>query len=279
VNNKKIVVILIPMLLISILSGCLGGNKSTEDGTPPSHNSAPMPIINAPEMAYFGETIEFDASGSYDEDGTIETYTWFLGEDLPKEGITVTHTFMLPDDFEPKKCPYIYPVQLDVVDNNGSYSHCIDQITLFPAGYTFYLDSSKLTMEKPSPNQEKIKASYGIFKFHPLQELTYKLPDFVEIYPCTWNATIYIEKPRLTIISRVSLALYNETGEMIAKADSSFRLFNLWKEKTILIRGETVKPEEFKSIKLTVYGFSLRNKIGILYGGEKASQICFDFTT
>ena len=83
----------------------------------------------------------------------------------------------------------------------------------------------------------------------------------------------------MTIVSRVSLAFYNETGEMIAKADSSFKLFNLWKEKTILIRGETVKLEEFKSIKLTVYGFSLRNTIGILYGGGKASQICFDFTT
>lgn len=277
--NKKIVVVLIPVLLISILSGCLGGNKSIEDGTSPSRNSAPVPIINAPEIAYFGETIEFDASGSYDEDGTIETYTWFLGEDIPKEGVMVTHTFTPPDDFDPKKCPYIYPVQLDVVDNNGSYSHYIGQITLFPAGYTFYLDSSKLTMEKPSSNQEKIKASYGIFKFNPLQELTYKLPDFVEIYPCTWNATIHIEKPRLTIVSRVSLALYNKTGEIIAKADSSFKLFSLWKEKTILIGGEIVKLEEFKSIKLTVYGFSLRNKIGILYGGEKASQICFDFTT
>jgi hypothetical protein len=233
-------------------------------------------VITAPEKAYFGDSIIFDASKSYDPDGTIESYSWIFEDNETAEGKTVTHTFKLDINLH-TEYPIIYSIVLGVVDNNGSYKYNISGIELYPKEYTFYFDSGKLATEKPSSNKDTIKASFGKFKFNPIKELNYELSDFVEILPCTWNATIYLEKPRFTIVNRVLLTLYNETGEKIAESDFSFGLFDFWKEKTIKIQGSIDNPGEFKSIKLVIYGFSLRSKISILYGGEKASQICFNF--
>jgi hypothetical protein len=274
VNKGKIAVILIALLLILILSGCLVGNKQVEDNTSPSNNAAPVPVVTAPEKAYFGDAIVFDASKSHDPDGTIESYGWFFEDNKTADGVAVSYTYNFPNDFH-MEYPIIYSVVLSIVDNNGSWEYTAHEIMLYPKEYKFYLDSGKLTTEKPSSNTDKIRASFG--KFNLLQELTYNLPDFVEILPCTWNATIYVEKPRLTIVNRVLLTLYNETGEKITESDSSFRLFDFWKEKTMKIQGRIDNPDEFKSIKLVVYGFSIGKKVTILYGGEKASQICFNF--
>jgi len=267
-------VVLIVLLFIPIFSGCLGGNKQVEDNISPSNNDAPVPVVTAPEKAYFGDAIVFDASKSHDPDGNIESYGWLFDENEISEGVTVIHTYKFPNDFH-VKYPIIYSVILSVIDNNGSWEYTTHEIMLYPKEYTFYLDSGKLTTEKPSSHIDKIRASFG--KFNPLQELTYNLPDFVEILLCAWNATIYLEKPRLTIVNHVLLTLYNETGEKIAESDSSFRLFDFWKEKTIKLQGRIDDSNELKSIKLLVYGFSIGKKVNILYGGEKASNICFNF--
>ena len=276
VNKKKIAVILITLLLIPILAGCLGGNKQEDDNISTLNNVAPVPVLIAPEKAYFGDSIIFDASKSYDTDGTIESYAWIFDDNETAEEVTATHTYELQNDFR-TEYPIIYSIVLSVVDNNGSCEYTAHEIMLYPKEYTFYFDSGKLATEKPSSNKDTIKASFGKFKFNPIKELSYELSDFVEILPCTWNATIYLEKPRFTIVNRVLLTLYNETGEKISEAYSIFGLFDFWKEKTIKIQGSIDNPGEFKSIKLVAYGFSLRNKISILYGGEKASQICFNF--
>jgi len=81
-----------------------------------------------------------------------------------------------------------------------------------------------------------------------------------------------------SIVTRLSLSLYNIDGEKITEVVSNFKLFKLWKEKTIDLNGKIDNAVEFKSLKLAIYGFSLREKINILYGGEKASFICFNFT-
>ena len=274
VNKKKIAVILITLLLIPILAGCLGGNKQEDDNTSILNNVAPVPVITAPEKAYFGDPIIFDASKSYDPDGTVESYAWIFDDNETAGEVTATHTYELQNDFR-TEYPIFYSVVLSVVDNNGSCEYTAHEIMLYPKEYTFYFDSGKLATEKPASNKDTIKASFGKFKFNPIKELNYELSDFAEILPCTWNATIYLEKPRFTVVNRVLLTLYNETGEKIADSDSSFGFF--WKEKTIKIQGSIDTPGEFKSIKLVVYGFSLRNKISILYGDEKASQICFNF--
>ena len=86
------------------------------------------------------------------------------------------------------------------------------------------------------------------------------------------------KKESISLINRISLTLYNKTGRIITEGESNFKLFDFWEEKTVLINGRIIKPEEFKSIRIIVYGFSLKEKINILYGSETASNICFDFT-
>jgi hypothetical protein len=227
------------LVLPTLFSGCLEKDKQTGQYVSSSSNSAPTPIVNAPETAYFGEAIEFDGSGSYDSDGTIESYSW--------------------------------SVLLEIVDDNEAWEYVTHEIMVFPREYIFYFDRAGLTDEKPSSSKDMIKISFGNFKFNPLQELTYELSDYMSIQPCTWNATIHIMKPKFTLMNRISLTLYNKTGEKIAEEEVSLKLFDFWKEKNVSFTGKTIKSEEFKSIKLIVYGFSLQEKISITYG--------FDFTT
>jgi len=99
VNKKKIAVILITLLLIPILAGCLGGNKQEDDNISTLNNVAPVPVLIAPEKAYFGDSIIFDASKSYDTDGTIESYAWIFDDNETAEEVTATHTYELQNDF------------------------------------------------------------------------------------------------------------------------------------------------------------------------------------
>lgn len=72
------------------------------------------PVADFTESAstiYTGETIDFDASGSHDPDGTIVTYHWDFGDGNTGEGVTVSHTYV--DDGS-------YNVTLTVSDNEGA---------------------------------------------------------------------------------------------------------------------------------------------------------------
>ena len=74
------------------------------------------------------------------------------------------------------------------------------------------------------------------------------------------------------------IILYNNSGQEITKNEEDFGLNLLWNKKILQTNGLFHIKEEVKSIKLIVHGFSLWKNIGILYGGDNASQIYFDFT-
>jgi PKD repeat protein len=85
-------------------------------------------VIGKPPSALFtankyivtqAESISFDASGSYDEDGEILHYIWDMGDNSQNSGIAVTHTYTEIGN---------YPVTLTVRDNDfleGTYSRTI----------------------------------------------------------------------------------------------------------------------------------------------------------
>jgi len=272
---KKIVFIITIMLFVSLLSGCINWSGSQDDKKDQSQNLLPVPIIEAPEKAFFGDPIEFTAMGSYDPDGAIESYFWSFGDNKTANTPTVTHTYFFENNFD-IEYPLICSVILNVKDNNGSYDASLHLIMLYPKEYRFYLNQGKLSVEKPSSNKDTVKASFG--KITAPQELSYEFDYPIIIQKCSWNVTLYIQKPRFAFLRSISFALYDNNGSKISEDDTNFGLFDFWKEKTVLFNGEINKFEEFKSIKLVVYGFTLSKKINILYGGDTGSNICFDFT-
>ncbi|MFC2011101.1 PKD domain-containing protein [Chloroflexota bacterium] len=72
--------------------------------------------INDPPVASFtynsnGLTCNFDASDSYDADGSIVAYDWIFGDGNTGAGITITHTYASPGTYE---------VSLTVMDNDSA---------------------------------------------------------------------------------------------------------------------------------------------------------------
>jgi PKD repeat protein len=64
--------------------------------------------------------VAFDASASFDPDGTIQAYQWDFGDNTTSEGLKVMHAFNLSGS---------YPVTLTVFDNdglNGSVTHTVE---------------------------------------------------------------------------------------------------------------------------------------------------------
>ena len=70
----------------------------------------PIAISNGPYSGIVNQSIAFDASGSYDSDGTIQNYTWIFGDGTISYEKTTIHAY-----FEEGT----YIVTLLVVDNDG----------------------------------------------------------------------------------------------------------------------------------------------------------------
>jgi len=257
------------------LSGCIGKNDSNEKNLGLPNNMYPYGKINAPCQEYFGEIIQFDATGSYDPNGKIVSYSWDFGDSEFAEGAVVKHTYKFENNYT-INYPLIYSVNLFVKNNKGSISVTSHQIKLYPQKYVFYLNSNKLTTEEPLVGKDNIKCS-GLFNVVSHNFITYTLDKPVFIKKCNWNATLYLKKPLAMVANKIKISLFNSEGHEISEKEEMIGLISLWKEKKIDIKGVFDKEEEFKSIKISVYGFSIRNKLFILYGGEKSSCISFNF--
>ncbi|MCW3985053.1 MAG: PKD domain-containing protein, partial [Candidatus Bathyarchaeota archaeon] len=92
----------------------------TDDDGVSSSTSATKTVLNSPPVAFFtesaetaytSETITFNASGSYDSDGTIVSFFWDFGDGANATGIIVNHAYV--DDG-------VYTVILTVTDNDGA---------------------------------------------------------------------------------------------------------------------------------------------------------------
>jgi hypothetical protein len=275
-------------LIILAFSGCINEKEETAI-IEPSENADPIPIISTigtispkPDInestidayVYGEDEVTFDASGSYDPDGNITSFQWLLDEDnTNKSGPLVTHTYYFDDSID---FPNIVEIILSVEDNNGSIVYLTFYLGIIPKEYTFYLDAQLLTKYKPDSSSEKVKATFDLFR--PTQTLSYSLNRPVHLEKCEWNITIFLEKPLLSFVNKVTFKLNDENGDKIVEVNITMKLLEFWKEKTITISGTISEPKEFKSLEITIYGFSLRNQIAIMYGGEKASLLNFDFT-
>lgn len=276
--SKKTSMIMIFILLFSILTGCIDEKKPTEQKNNELINSPPMAIITAPEKAYFGDLIEFDASESYDEDGEIISYRWDFGDDQTLPGEIVEHSYKFQGEFN-IDYPIVFPVLLYILDDDKKLVVTQHYIMLYPREYNFYLGSGVLTTQEASISSDKTKASLGKFKSNPPGEVFYEFDQPIKIHPCSWDLVLFIEKTRFTFLNSVKLTFYNETYDEIISMEKPLGNLNVfWKEQKIIIDGEIDELTELNSLKLTFFGFSIGERVSILYGGESSSCICFNFT-
>ena len=285
-------ILFVLLLAISAFSGCISESNKSYSPVPSPENLEPITMISTTGtisskiylfndeeiygVAYEGDIITFDASESYDPDGEIISYEWIFYDNVNVDTAIVTHVFETADVFSFQGSASKYSIILEVEDNNHSYSSLEYIIGIIPKNYVFYFDSTTLRLDKPSANEDMIKATFG--RLRPVETLSYTLPGSVYLQKCRWDATIFLEKPVLSFVNKVVLTLYNSTGGIIAESNISFKLFEIKKEKEIVFSGIMNEHTDFMSAKISITGFSFRDKIHILFGGEKASSVCFDFT-
>jgi len=263
--NKKIILIVICLIIIfTSFSGCLNNPKSVKNNNL-TGNLPPIAKIIAPYEAYFEENIEFDASNSYDSDGKIISYFWDFGDGENIEGIKVSHSYKFENNFL-IIYPIIYPVTLLIKDNKGSSTAKTYQIKVYPKNYKFYLNINGLTTEKP------------IFSMDKINSIIYELDASIIIKKCNWIASLYLQKPLFLLIKKITITFYDYKGKEITYKEEIFGISLFWKEKLVSLDGQIKEEVEFKSLKLEIHSFLIKPKINILYGGEKASNICFDFS-
>lgn len=88
-------------------------------------NELPVAQLSVPASSAEGSLINFDASASFDSDGTIVKYYWdFQNDEICDDSTTVpTNSFVYVDDFSGE-------VKLTVVDNRGDSMSVIQPITI-----------------------------------------------------------------------------------------------------------------------------------------------------
>ncbi|MGD8395873.1 MAG: PKD domain-containing protein [Candidatus Eiseniibacteriota bacterium] len=105
------------------LENCCATNVNILPGQPPVCD------IGGPYGGLSGEPIAFDATGSYDPDGTIVSYLWDFDDGTTASGPTPTHTYS-PSHSQS------FHVDLCVTDNSGQQSCCSTWVPItVPGGW------------------------------------------------------------------------------------------------------------------------------------------------
>lgn len=90
-------------------------------------NVAPTAVIASADSVTATDTLEFDAGGSSDSDGTIATYAWDFGDGTSAQGAKVSHAFARSGR---------YDVTLTVTDNRGATATAMKTIAVANAAPT-----------------------------------------------------------------------------------------------------------------------------------------------
>ena len=117
------------VLLVTI--GCDAGGSGGEDVP----NEAPQAQFSyGPQTPTPGTEVTFDASGSSDEDGTVASYEWTIGE-ATKTGAEVRYTF--PESIENKYGGDArYEVTLTITDDEGATAETSKSVRVVPTSST-----------------------------------------------------------------------------------------------------------------------------------------------
>jgi PKD repeat protein len=98
------------------------GSTNSCQNTITIHDRPPIAQFSASSRTvYTNVNIQFDASASYDPDGTITTYSWNFGDGNTAIGVTTSHSYYSAS---------VYTVTLTVTDNYGSTGSSQTTITV-----------------------------------------------------------------------------------------------------------------------------------------------------
>jgi hypothetical protein len=265
--KKKFFPIVLLTVLTILLTGCFE-KKSSNDLYPIEFNTISMPVILAPEKAYFDDEIIFKISSIDD----AKSYVWDFDDGTTVQGKRVNHKFDFINDLN-IKYPLIYTVKLFMIDGGYIIGTTIHQIKLYPNKFILYLESGKLTTNKPAYSIEPLKKD----KISNMPQISYTLKEPILIPKCRWNASIYFNKPFLSIFTKFSICFLDKHQNIIAEKEKRIGLNTFWNEKMINLQGDINEKFELSSLKISVSSLSLLNDIKIVYGDEKTSKITFNF--
>jgi len=118
--------------------------------TPPD-NEPPVVDSGGPYYGKINETIEFDASGCYDPDGTIDFYRWNFGDGTSEILEKVTdHKYLNAMKYE---------VTLTVIDNDGSAASAVTYAYISQGDTTNHPPTANIDVKKQWYVGEKIQFS------------------------------------------------------------------------------------------------------------------------
>jgi len=152
-------------------------------------NTPPVPSFSwSPPDPVVGEEVTFDASGSYDPDGWITSYSWYIDNQV-KTGKTITHIFSRAGK---------YTVTLTVTDNDGlseSFSSVVtvsESATNPPvADFTFIVDGKTVTFTDRSYDSDGYITSW-LWDFGDGETSTEQNPVHEYLFLGTYTVTLTI---------------------------------------------------------------------------------------
>jgi hypothetical protein len=285
------VIAIVLLVIVVFCSGCLEHENQRYSFNPSKKNIDPVLVLSSQGMitpppniatnipidgyAYAGDQVTFDASKSYDPDGTISSYQWLVDEKntIHSESIITTSYKFETLLFEN---PAVVSIILSIEDSNGSIVYDTYHLGILPKKADIYLTPNSLQPSPPPKDKSQINAYLSTFRV--TQPLLYASDTPFKLQACTWNLSLHVSKPLFSYIHSISISYYNTTGNKFFASTSTMNFFGFWKERAILFKGTFHEPVELQTIEINIKGFSLRKAITIHYGGEHPSLLTVDFT-
>jgi PKD repeat protein len=109
------------LLAILILAFVVACQQSAPPGGQEQNRPPVAAFTASPTEGVAPLAVQFDASGSFDPDGVIASYSWDFGDGNTASGVTMSHTFTSPGTFT---------VVLSVTDNRGATGSAQQVITV-----------------------------------------------------------------------------------------------------------------------------------------------------
>ncbi|MFC4406005.1 PKD domain-containing protein [Haloarchaeobius iranensis] len=107
-----------------------------------------------------GETVEFDATGSEDADGSVSSYEWAFGDGATATGQTAAHAFEAPGS---------YTVTLTVTDDDGATTDATKEITVESGGGECGVTKTRTETGTLSGDGDADEYAYGARTLEPCE--------------------------------------------------------------------------------------------------------------